>query len=231
MIPRLAGQIALVTGASRGLGRAVAIALAKEGAHLVLIARTVGGLEETDDLIRAAGGAAATLMPIDLTETEKLAPLGPTLFERFGRLDIFVAAAAELGELSPTAHTEPKLWDRVLAVNLTANQRLAATLDPLLRRAPAGRAVFVTDRAAIDAAAYWSTYAASKAALEQVAKAWAVEAAISPLKVETFDPGPMSTRLRATAFPGEVPGTMPSPNPAASRLVGQLIGEELRVAS
>jgi NAD(P)-dependent dehydrogenase (short-subunit alcohol dehydrogenase family) len=218
----LSGQVALITGGSRGLGAAAAVALARSGAHVVLIAKTVGGLEETDDKVRAVGGAA-TLMPLDLIETEKLAPLGPTLFQRFGRLDIFVAAAADLGQLSSLPHADPKVWDRVIAVNLTANQRLAATLDPMLRRAPAGRAVFVTDRTALAAKAYWSAYGATKAAVEQMAEAWAIEAAIFPLRVSVFDPGPMATRLRAKAFPGEAPGTQPPPELAAARLVDLII--------
>jgi NAD(P)-dependent dehydrogenase (short-subunit alcohol dehydrogenase family) len=221
----LSGQVALVTGASRGFGAAAALALAEQGAHLVLVARTVGGLEETDDRIRTAGGGAATLMPLDLADTEKLAPLGPTLFERFGRLDLFVSAAADIGQLSPVPHIDPKMWNRVIATNLTAPQRLAATLDPLLRAAPAGRAIFVTDRAAIEAAAYWSAYAISKAGLEQMARAWASEAGNTRLRVELFDPGPMATRLRIKAFPGEAPGTQPDPTEAAQRLVRLLLGE------
>ena len=220
----LSGQVALVTGASRGFGAATAIALAAHGAQLVLIARTVGGLEATDDRIRAAGGSAATLMPLDLAETEKLAPLGPTLFERFGRLDMFISAAADIGQLSPVPHIDPKVWNRVIATNLTAPQRLAATLDPLLRAAPTGRAIFVTDRTAIEAAAYWSAYAVAKAGLEQMARAWAVEAANTRLKVELFDPGPMSTRLRTKAFPGEAPGTRPDPAEAVQRLISRLLG-------
>lgn len=220
----LDGQVALVTGASRGLGAATAVELARAGAHLVLIARTVGGLEDTDDKIRAVGGTA-TLLPLDLSEPDKLAPLGPTLFQRFGRLDILVAAAAEPGLLAAFPHADPKAWDRVFAVNLTANQRLAATLDPLLRAAPAGRAVFVTDRAAIQSKAYWWAYGAAKAALEQMVSAWAQEAAIHRLKIDLFDPGPMSTKLRSKAFPGEAPGTQPSPESAARRLVGLIVGE------
>ncbi len=218
----LSGQVALVTGASRGLGAATAIELARSGAHVVLVARTVGGLEETDDKIRAAGGAA-TLMPLDLAETEKLAPLGPTLYQRFGKLDIWVANAADLGQFAAVPHADPKVWDRVVAINMTANQRLAATLDPLLRAAPAGRAIFVTDRAAIAAQAYRSAYGATKAALEQMAAAWAIEAAISRLRIEIFDPGPMATRLRAKGFPGEAPGTQPPPEEAAARLLAQII--------
>ncbi len=220
---RLHGQVALVTGASRGLGAETAVALARQGAQVILIGRTVGALEEIDDRIRAIGGSAS-LMPLDLFHTENLGPLGPALFERFGRLDIFVAAAAEIGQLIATPQADTRIWDRTIAVNLTANQRLVATLDPLLRHAPAGRAVFITDRTAMSAAAYWSSYGASKAALEQMAKAWAIEAATSPLKVSVFDPGPMSTRLRTKAFPGEAAGTQPRPQIAAQRLVDLVLG-------
>ena len=222
MTKPLSGQVALITGASRGFGAATAVALAEQGAHVVLIARTVGGLEETDDKVRAVGGEA-TLMPLDLIETEKLVSLGPVLFKRFGRLDIWVASAADLGQLSTIPHADPKNWDRVLAVNMTANQRLAATLEPLLRTAPAGRAVFITDGMALAAKAYWSAYGATKAALEQMAAAWAIEAAATPLRVSVFDPGPMSTRLRGRAFPGEKPGTQPGPEAAAQRLVEMLL--------
>jgi NAD(P)-dependent dehydrogenase (short-subunit alcohol dehydrogenase family) len=221
MTKPLSGQVALITGASRGFGAAVAVALAEQGAHVVLIARTVGGLEETDDKVRAVGGEA-TLMPLDLIETAKLVSLGPVVFQRFGRLDLWVASAADLGQLSSIPHADPKNWDRVLAVNMTANQRLAATLEPLLRTAPAGRAVFITDTTALAAKAYWSAYGATKAALEQMAAAWAIEAAATPLKVSVFDPGPMNTRLRGRAFPGEKPGTQPEPEGAAKRLVDML---------
>ena len=223
MTKPLSGQVALITGASRGFGAAVAVALAEQGAHVVLIARTVGGLEETDDKVRAVGGEA-TLMPIDLAEPEKLVSLGPVLFQRFGRLDIFVAAAADLGQLSAVPHADPKTWNRVLAVNLTANQRLAATLEPLLRTAPAGRAIFVTDGTALTAKAYWSGYGVSKAGIEQLAAAWSIEASVTPLKVSSFDPGPMNTKLRGRAFPGEKPGTQPAPEAAAKRLVALLTG-------
>jgi NAD(P)-dependent dehydrogenase (short-subunit alcohol dehydrogenase family) len=225
----LSGQVALITGASRGFGAAAAVALAQQGAHVVLLARTVGGLEETDDTVRAVGGQA-TLMPVDLSQPEKLVSLGPTLFQRFGRLDIWVAAAAELGQLSALPQADPKVWDRALAVNLTANQRLAATLDPLLRAAPAGKAVFVTDRAALTTRAYWAAYGATKAALEQMVEAWAIEAAASRLKGMLFDPGPMSTRLRAKAFPGEAPGTQPPPEEPARRLIETILGDALRAA-
>jgi len=222
MTKPLSGQVALITGASRGLGAATAVALAEQGAHVVLIGRTVGGLEETDDKVRAVGGEAV-LMPIDLSESAKLATLGPVLFQRFGRLDIWIANAAELGQLSSLPHADPKSWDRVLAVNLTANQRLAATLDPLLRNAPAGKAIFITDRTALAAKAFWSAYGSTKAAIEQMAAAWAIEAAVTKLKVSVFDPGPMSTKLRTKAFPGEKPGTQPGPDVAAKRLVESIL--------
>src|SRR6185312_9374623 len=157
---------------------------------------------------RAVGGEAI-LMPVDLSEPAKLVSLGPVLFQRFGRLDIFVANAAELGQLSATTHADPKHWDKVLAVNLTANQRLAATLDPLLRAAPGGQAIFITDGTATGHKAYWSAYGATKTALAQMAAAWALEV-VPPLRIRTFDPGPMSTKLRGKAFPGETPGTPPS---------------------
>jgi NAD(P)-dependent dehydrogenase (short-subunit alcohol dehydrogenase family) len=217
MTKPLSGQVALITGASRGLGAATAVALAEQGATVVALGRTVGGLEETDDKVRAVGGEAV-LMPVDLSDPAKLVSLGAVLFQRFGRLDIFVANAAELGQLSALPHADPKHWDKVLAVNLTANQRLAATLDPLLRKSPKGQAVFITDGAAVSHKAYWSAYGATKAALEQMAAAWALEV-VPPLRIRTFDPGPMSTKLRGKAFPGEKPGTQPPPEDAARRLV------------
>jgi NAD(P)-dependent dehydrogenase (short-subunit alcohol dehydrogenase family) len=223
----LEGTVALVTGASRGLGAATAVALAKRGAHVVLIARTVGGLEATDDAVRAVGGAA-TLLPLDLAQLDALEALGPTLFQRFGRLDGFVACAAELGVLSPVAHIEPKKWDAAMTVNLTANQRLVCTLDPLLRAAPAGRAVFVTDRVAIEPTAYWGGYAVSKAALELMARAWAAETRTTNLRVNLFDPGPMSTALRRKAFPGEAADAQPSPDARADALASLLLPDEHR---
>ncbi|MFM2045452.1 MAG: hypothetical protein RLY86_4028 [Pseudomonadota bacterium] len=200
--PRLTGRVALVTGASRGIGAAVAEALAAEGAHVVLLARTVGGLEELDDRIRAAGGAA-TLIPQDLMEHDKLDSLGPALFERFKRLDILVAAAAHLGVVGPVSHSVPKDWGRCMDVNLTANMRLIRTLDPLLRGSDAGRAVFLTDRVGSRPTAYWNGYAASKAGLEMMVRTYAAETLNTPLRVNLFDPGPTATALRAKAFPGE----------------------------
>ncbi|MFN0043667.1 MAG: SDR family NAD(P)-dependent oxidoreductase, partial [Alphaproteobacteria bacterium] len=171
---RLSGRLALVTGASRGLGAAIAGAFAAEGADLVLLARTVGGLEETDDAVRRAGGHA-TLVPLDLADSDALDRLGAALYARHGKLDILVGAAAMLGTLSPVAHADPKDWERVMAVNLTANFRLLRSMDPLLRASDAGRVIFVTDAVAAEARAYWSAYAVGKAALEAMARTYAHE--------------------------------------------------------
>ncbi|MGF1626655.1 MAG: SDR family NAD(P)-dependent oxidoreductase [Alphaproteobacteria bacterium] len=201
----LTGRTALITGASRGFGAAVATALGRAGARLVLTARTVGGLEETDDAIRAAGGAAATLIPLDLADLDKVDALGPALYERFQCLDILVSAAATLQALSPVSHMQPAHWATTFRVNVEAGFRLIRTLDPLLRRAPAGRAVFVTDSAGRPGTAYWNAYAASKAALDTLVLSWAGELLRTPLRVNLYDPGPMRTGLRAIAFPGEDP--------------------------
>ena len=208
------GSIALVTGASRGIGAATAIELARRGAHVVLTARTQGGLEATDDAIRAAGGTA-TLLPQDLADGAALDPLGPSLHARFGRLDILVHAAATLGTLTPAGHITPKDWDQAVAVNLTAAWRLIRTLDPLLRAAPAGRAVFLTDVRAREPRAYWGLYGATKAGLENLVRSWAEETASTALRVTLHDPGPVATRLRAAALPGENPATLRQPADAA----------------
>ncbi len=198
----LAGRVALLTGASRGIGAAVARRFAAEGAHVMLIARTVGGLEEVDDAIRAEGGSA-TLVPLDLTDFGRIDALGPSLLQRFQRLDVLVAAAGLLGTLSPLGHVEPAVWRSVIDVNLTANWRLIRILDPLLRRSDAGRAIFVTAEVARAPRAYWGPYAAAKAALEALALTWASESAKSSLRVNLVDPGPVATALRAQAYPGE----------------------------
>jgi len=207
---RLAGRVALVTGASRGLGAALARRFAAEGAELVLLARTVGGLEEVDDQVRAAGGHA-TLVPLDIADFAALDRLGGAIFERHKRLDVLVANAAMLGTLSPLAHADPKEWQRVLDVNLTANWRLIRSLDPLLRASPAGRAIFVTAAVGRTPRAYWSAYAVAKAALEHMARIYAEEVAITQVKVNLVDPGPMRTALRARAYPGEKPELQPLP--------------------
>lgn len=222
----LAGRTALVTGASRGFGRAVAVALGAAGAHVVACARTTGGLEETDDLVRAAGGSA-TLIPIDLAKADQIDMLGAALAQRFGRLDLFVGSAATLGAFGPIAYSETKSWSKVMTLNLEANYRLVRALDPLLRAAPAARAVFVTDRHGREATTYWSAYAVSKAALETLAKLWAGETAKTGLRVALFDPGPMDTTLRAAGFPGEPADTHPSPDVAAARLVAQVLQDRV----
>ena len=207
---RLAGRIALVTGASRGLGAAVAKRFAAEGAELILLARTSGGLEEVDDAVREAGGHA-TLVPLDITDFAALDRLGAAIYERHKRLDILVANAAMLGTLSPLAHIDPKEWQKVIDVNLTANWRLIRSLDPLLRASPAGRAIFVTASTGKTPRAYWGAYAVTKAALEQLAGIYAQETEITPVKVNLVDPGKLRTRMRAQAYPGEKPETQPLP--------------------
>jgi len=200
---RLQGRLALVTGASRGLGAALARRFAAEGAHVILTARTQGGLEEVDDEIREAGGAPATLLPLDLRELDKIDQIGAAIQQRFGRLDVLVGNAAVLGKLSPLGHLNPKSWEEVMTVNLTANWRLIRSLDPLLRSSSAGRALFVTCAAARELAAYWGAYAASKAALEALVRIYAHELAITKATANLVDPGIMATALRLRAFPGE----------------------------
>ena len=211
-----ADRVALVTGASGGLGRAAAVKLAAAGAHVVLLARTVGGLEETDDAVRAAGGRA-TLCPLDLTRPGDLERALAALGGRFGRLDILVSCAAALGALGPAHQIADDAWQRALDTNLNAAMRLIRMADPLLRRAPAGRAVFVTGYPA--GRAYWGAYAASKAALEALVLAWAAETARTALRVNLVDPGPMRTRLRAAAYPGEDPAALPTPAAAADLIL------------
>ena len=204
---RLQGRISVVTGASRGLGAAIAKRFAGEGSHVVLVARTVGGLEEVDDAIRAAGGAA-TLVPLDLTEFDRIDEMGAALARRFGRIDVLVGNAGILGTLSPMGHIETQVWDRVIAVNLTANWRLIRSFDPLLRASDSGRAIFVTSGAAGGAHPYWGAYAVSKAALEAMVKTWAGEVTKTPVKVNLVDPGALRTSMRAEAYPGEDPETV-----------------------
>jgi NAD(P)-dependent dehydrogenase (short-subunit alcohol dehydrogenase family) len=214
----LAGRIALITGASRGIGSATALALAKAGAHVVAVARTVGGLEELDDAIRDVGGAA-TLVPLDLKDYAGIDRLALALHERFKRLDVLVGNAGILGPLSPLGHVEATAWDDVIAVNVTANWRLIRAMDPLLRRSDAGRAVFLTSEIAALAVAYWGPYAASKAALEVLARTYAAETATTPVRVNLFAPGPLRTRMRAQAMPGEDPMTLETPDKAAEKIV------------
>jgi NAD(P)-dependent dehydrogenase (short-subunit alcohol dehydrogenase family) len=210
MAGRLAGKIALVTGASRGIGAAVAEGFAREGAHLVLAARTPGGLEEVDDKIRAAGGSA-TLVPLDLTDFIKIDELAAALHERYGRLDILVGNAAEFGIFSPLGHIDPKLWGEIIDLNLTANWRLIRAMDPLLRAAEHGRAIFVTSGIARAPRAYWGPYAVSKAGLEALVKTYAAEIEKTKVRANLLGPGVVRTRLRARVFPGEDPLSLPPP--------------------
>ena len=209
--PRLQGRLALITGASRGLGAALARRFAAEGAHVILTARTQGGLEEVDDDIRRAGGAPATLLPLDLREPDKIDQMAAAIEQRFGRLDVLVGNAAVLGKLSPLGHLDPKTWDEVMAVNVTANWRLIRALDPLLRRSEAGRALFVTCAAARDLSAYWGAYAASKSALEAIVRIYARELGVTKATANLVDPGVMATALRLRGFPGEDRAKLPTP--------------------
>lgn len=206
---RLAGRLALITGASRGIGRAVALRFAEEGADLILVARTEAALIELDDEVRKRG-RAASLVPADLTEGDVIERIGAAIYDRWRRLDVLVAAAAELGTLMPMAEVAPATWERVLALNLTANWRLIRSLDPLLRAAPAGRAIFVT-AAESCGRAYWGGYAVAKAGLEAMVRTYAGEVAKTRLRVNLVDPGPTRTRLRAAAFPGENPMSVKPP--------------------
>ncbi|MBS7699552.1 MULTISPECIES: SDR family NAD(P)-dependent oxidoreductase [unclassified Chelatococcus] len=214
----LEDRIALVTGASRGIGRAAALAYARAGAHVVALARTVGALEELDDEIRAAGGNA-TLVPVDLNDYEGLDRLGAALHERWGKLDILLANAGVLGVLSPLGHVEPKVWDNVMAINVTANWRLIRSLDPLLRASDAGRAIFLSSGAAHSCRAFWGPYAASKAAVEAMARSYAAETEKSALRVMLVNPGPLRTAMRRAAMPGEDPETLKTPDDLAPHLV------------
>jgi NAD(P)-dependent dehydrogenase (short-subunit alcohol dehydrogenase family) len=214
MAGNLAGKVALITGASRGIGAAVAVRFAREGAHLVLAARTTGGLEEVDDQVRAAGGSA-TLVPVDLRDFVKIDELAAALFDRYGRLDILVGNAAEFGAFSPLGHIDPATWAEVIDLNLTANWRLIRAMDPLLRAAPAGRAIFVTAAVAGRASAYWGPYAVSKAGLETLVKIYAAEINKTRVRANLIDPGIVRTRLRARAYPGEDPTHLPPPESVA----------------
>jgi NAD(P)-dependent dehydrogenase (short-subunit alcohol dehydrogenase family) len=224
----LSGRVALVTGASRGLGAAIAIALGAAGAQVIATGRNAGGLEETDDAIRAAGGLPASLLPLDLRKGEEVDMLGPTIAERFGQLDILVGNAGVLGRLGPITHLPAKDWGEVLAVNLTANWHLMRTTEPLLRASDAGRAVFVTSGRAARPKAYWGPYGASKAALEHLVATWAQELATSPAKANVFDPGIVRTRMRAAAMPGEDPMTVPTPAEVAAKLLPLCLPSETR---
>jgi NAD(P)-dependent dehydrogenase (short-subunit alcohol dehydrogenase family) len=219
MAKPLQDRIALVTGASRGIGRAAALAFADAGAHVVAVARTQGALEELDDEIRARGGDPATLVPLDLKDVEALDRLGAALNERWGKLDILFGNAGLLGDLTPLGHVDPKTWDSLMAVNVTANWRLMRSLDPLLRASDAGRAVFVSSGAAHKCTAYWGPYSVSKAALEALARTYAAETVETRVRVMLVNPGPLRTRMRASAMPGEDPETLRTPDDLAPHIV------------
>jgi NAD(P)-dependent dehydrogenase (short-subunit alcohol dehydrogenase family) len=225
----LDGRVALVTGASRGIGAALALELARLGAHCVLLARTQGGLEELDDSIRATTGRAATLLPFDLQKQEKeLDMLGPSIFERFGRLDILVHNAGALGKLTPVAHVEPRDWVEVVAVNMTAAWRLIRSCDPPLRAAEAGRAVFLTTGRVLRPKPFWGMYGATKAGMEHLVQTWAAEVASTRLRVNLADPGIVATKMRALAMPGEDPASIPRPEDIAPGIAALCLPSETR---
>jgi NAD(P)-dependent dehydrogenase (short-subunit alcohol dehydrogenase family) len=216
--PDLNGRVALVTGASRGIGYNVAKQLAACGAHVIAVARTVGGLEELDDEITTAGGSA-TLVPLDLADMEGIDRLGGAIHERWGKLDILVANAAMLGVISPVGHVEAKTFEKVMALNVTATWRVIRSVDPLLRFSDAGRAIILSSGAAHSCRAFWGPYAASKAAVEALARSWADETKNMALRVNSVDPGVARTAMRAQAMPGEDPDTLPSPSEIAEKIV------------
>ncbi len=216
---RLQGRLALVTGASRGLGAAVARAFAAEGARLVLVARTTGGLEEIDDAIRLDGGLRPVLVPLDVADGEGIDRLGGALHERYGRLDILVGNAAVMAGLAPAHHIAPKDWQQALEVNLTANWRLIRAMDPLLRQSAAGRAIFVTSGAAAARPPYWASMAATKAALEALVACWAGELSRTHVRANLVDPGILRTAMRTRAFPGENPAAQAAPESVTEAFV------------
>ena len=224
MPPPLADRIALVTGASRGIGRAAALALAETGAHVIAVARTVGALEELDDEIKARGGAA-TLVPLDLKDHAGIDRLGAAIFSRWGRLDVLLGNAGLLGAVTPLAHLEPRVWDDVMAVNVTANWRLIRSLDPLLRQSDAGRAVFLTSGVTYSFPPYWAAYSVSKAALEGLVRTYAAEVTQTNVRVNLANPGPLRTKMRAQAFPGEDPMSLKPPDALVADLARMLSPE------
>ncbi|MGF0536602.1 SDR family NAD(P)-dependent oxidoreductase [Agrobacterium sp. ES01] len=221
----LKGRIALVTGASRGIGYFTALELAKAGAHVIACARTIGGLEELDDAIQSAGGSA-TLVPFDLADMNAIDALGGSIFERWGKLDIMVANAGVLGVISPIGHVEAKVFEKVMTINVTATWRLIRSLEPLLVKSDQGRALILSSGAAQSCKPFWGPYSASKAAVEALARTWAGETKRLPLKIVSVDPGATRTAMRAQAMPGEDPDTLPHPRDVASALL-PLCGPEL----
>jgi NAD(P)-dependent dehydrogenase (short-subunit alcohol dehydrogenase family) len=219
MTKRLDGRIALITGASRGIGRAVAKRFAEEGAHPILVARTQGALEELDDEIRTATGIESTLVPLDLRDHDAIDHVGAAMFERFGRLDVLVANAGLLGVLTPMHQLDPKVWDEVMSVNLTACYRLMRSMDPLLRASDSGRAIYVTSVVGQVPRAFWSAYAVSKAALDMMVRVYAEENQKSTIRANIINPGATRTGMRAAAMPGEDPETLKTPESIAHEFV------------
>jgi NAD(P)-dependent dehydrogenase (short-subunit alcohol dehydrogenase family) len=222
MTAELDGQVALVTGASRGIGYALAHELSVRGAHVIAVARTIGGLEELDDEIQALGGSA-TLVPTDLREGDAIDQIGGAIAERWGHLDILVGNAAMLGILGPVAHLDPDVWDDTYALNVTANYRLIRSCDALLQAAPAARALFLTSTVGAEPRAYWGAYASSKAALESLVLSYALEVADTKVRVNLLNPGGTRTAMRASAMPGEDPASLPSTRDVAMQAIKMLL--------
>ncbi|MEP0070165.1 SDR family NAD(P)-dependent oxidoreductase [Pyruvatibacter sp.] len=218
MTGQFENKTVLITGASRGIGYSVALAFAREGAHVIAVARTEGALEELDDAIKSEGGSA-TLVPLDLTDYEGVDRLGAAIFERWGKLDVLIGNAGDLGVISPIGHVQPKDWHKAIDINVNANWRLLRSMDPLLQAADAGRAVFVTSGAAQKCNPFWGPYAVSKAALEALVKTYAAESTNTNVRANLLSPGPMRTAMRAKAMPGEDPDTLPHPNDVAGLFV------------
>lgn len=219
MTKPLQGRVALVTGASRGIGRAAALAFAGAGAHVVALARTSGALEELDDEIKATGSEGATLVPVDLADAAAIEKLGPALLQRWGKLDILLANAGILGPLTPLTHASPKEWNRVFDINVSANWRLLKSVEPALQASDAPRVIMLSSGAAHKCLAYWGPYSISKAAVEAMARTYAAETATTPMKVMLVNPGPLRTRMRAEAMPGEDPLTLKTPEELAPHLL------------
>ncbi|MGC1303535.1 MAG: SDR family NAD(P)-dependent oxidoreductase [Caulobacteraceae bacterium] len=223
--PPLAGRYALVTGASRGIGYEIALGLAKAGAHVIATARTQAALEELDDAILAATGEHATLVPVDITDGAAVDRLGAAIYERWGKLDILVSNAGDLGVLTPLAHLDPKVWERSLAVNMTATYRVIRSMDPLLRRAEAARAIFLTTGVAAKPQAFWGAYAATKAGMEALVRTYADETDNTSIRCILLSPGPMRTRMRMQAFPGEDPADLTPPEAIVPLVLELVTGE------